>query len=137
MQYSWGVERKITASLVLESSYVGSRGVKLLAQRPMNVANRVTGIKPNPLLSVTYYVDNSQQSVYNSWQTTLTKRYSKNLSGGFHYTLSRSLAPQGAHNDTYYQGDAATVNQNFFNYHADRGPGAGDVTHAVASQWFY
>ena len=137
MQYSLGFQRQITGSLVLESSYVGSRGVKLLAQRPMNVANRVTGIKPNPLLSVTYYVDNSQQSVYNSWQTTLTKRYSKNFSGGFHYTWSRSLAPQGADNGTYYQGDAATVNQNFFNYQADRGPGAGDVTHAVASQWFY
>ncbi|MEO8051575.1 MAG: TonB-dependent receptor [Acidobacteriota bacterium] len=137
MQYSLGFQREITSSLVLESSYVGSRGVKFLAQRPMNVANRVTGIKPNPLLSVTYYVDNSQQSVYNSWQTTLSKRYSRNFSGGFSYTWSRSLAPQGGDNGTYYQGDAATVNQDFFNYRADRGPGAGDVTHAVAGQWLY
>jgi hypothetical protein len=47
------------------------------------------------------------------------------------------LAPQGGDNGTYYQGDAATVNQNFFNYNADRGPGAGDVTHVVASNWLY
>ena len=137
MQYSLGIQREITPTLVLESSYVGLRGVKFLAQRPMNLADRVTGIKPNPLLSVTYYVDNSQQSVFNSWQTSLSKRYSKNFSGGFHYTWSKTLAPQGGDNGTYYQGDAATVNQNFFNYNADRGPGAGDVTHAVASNWLY
>jgi len=137
MQYSLGFQREITPTLVLESGFVGSRGVKFLAQRPMNLPNRVTGIKPNPLLSVTYYVDNSQQSVFNSWQTSVNKRYSKNFSGGFHYTWSKSLAPQGGDNGSYYQGDAATVNQNFFDYRADRGPGAGDVTHAVASNWLY
>ena len=137
MQYSLGVQREITPTLVLESSYVGLRGVKFLAQRPMNLPDRVTGVKPNPLLSVTYYVDNSQQSQFNSWQTSLNKRYSKNFSGAFHYTWSRLLAPQGGDNGTYYQGDAATVNQNFFNYNADRGPGAGDVTHVVASNWLY
>jgi hypothetical protein len=137
MQYSLGIQREITPTLVLESSYVGLRGVKFLAQRPMNLPDRTTGVKPNPLLSVTYYVDNSQQSEYNSWQTSLNKRYSKNFSGAFHYTWSRLLAPQGGDNGTYYQGDAATVNQNFFNYNADRGPGAGDVTHVVASNWLY
>ena len=137
MQYSLGFQREITPTLVLESSFVGTRGVKFLAQRPMNLPDRVTGIKPNPLLSVTYYVDNSQQSIYSSWQTTLTKRYSKNFSGGFNYTWSKSLAPQGGDNGSYYQGDGSTVNQNFFKYRADRGPGAGDVTHAVASNWLY
>jgi hypothetical protein len=137
MQYSLGIQREITPTLVLESSFVGSRGVKFLAQRPMNLPDRVTGIKPNPLLSVTYYVDNSQQSVYTSWQTTLSKRYSRNFSGSFHYTWGKSLAPQGGDNGSYYQGDAATVNQNFFDYNADRGPGAGDVTHVVAGQALY
>jgi hypothetical protein len=103
----------------------------------MDLPDRTTGLKPNPLLSATYYVDNSQQSVYNSWQTTLTKRYSHNLSGGVSYTWGKSLAPQGGDNGAYYQGDAATANQNFFNYRADRGPSAGDVTHYIASQWRY
>jgi hypothetical protein len=137
MQYSLGFQREITPTLVLESGVVGTRGVKFLAQRPMDLPDRVTGLKPNPLLSTTYYVDNSQQSVYTSWQTTLTKRYSRNVSGGVHYTWGKSLAPQGGDNGAYYQGDAATSNQDFFNYRADRGPSAGDVTHYVATQWRY
>ncbi len=137
MQYSLGFQREITSTLVLESGFVGTRGVKFLAQRPMDLPDRVTGLKPNPLLSTTYYVDNSQQSVYSSWQTTLTKRYSRHFSGGAHYTWGKSLAPQGGDNGAYYQGDAATANQNFFNFRADRGPSAGDVTHYVASQWRY
>ncbi|HKE21055.1 MAG TPA: TonB-dependent receptor [Bryobacteraceae bacterium] len=137
MQYSLGFQREITPNIVLESGFIGTRGVKFLAQRPMDLPDRATGLKPNPLLSATYYVDNSQQSVYSSWQTTLTKRYSRNLSGGVSYTWGKSLAPQGGDNGAYYQGDAATANQNFFNYRADRGPSAGDVTHYVASQWRY
>ena len=137
MQFSLGFQREISPNLVLESGYVGTRGVKFLAQRPMDLPDRITGLKPNPLLSATYYVDNSQQSDYNSWQTTLTKRYSRNLSGAVHYTWGKSLAPQGGDNGAYYQGDAATSNQNFFNYRADRGPAAGDVTHYVSTQWRY
>jgi hypothetical protein len=137
MQYSLGFQREITPNIVLESGFVGTRGVKFLAQRPMDLPDRVTGLKPHPLLSATYYVDNSQQSVYTSWQSTLTKRYSRNLSGAVNYTWGKSLAPQGGDNGAYYQGDAATANQNFFNFRADRGPSAGDVTHYVASHWRY
>ncbi|HVW86347.1 MAG TPA: carboxypeptidase regulatory-like domain-containing protein [Bryobacteraceae bacterium] len=137
MQYSLGFQREITPTLVLESGFVGTRGVKFLAQRPMDLPDRLTGLRPNPLLSVTYYIDNSQQMVFSSWQTTLTKRYSHKLSGSVHYTWGKSLSPQGGDNGAYYQGDAATKTQDFFNYRADRGPSAGDVTHYFASQWLY
>ncbi len=137
MQYSLGLQRELTSTLVIESSFVGTRGVKFLAQRPMDLPNRTTGLKPNPLLSVTYYVDNSQQMTYSSWQTSVTKRYSRHLSASGHYTWSKSLAAQGGDNGAYYQGDAATKNQDFFNFAADRGPSAGDVTHYFSSQWRY
>ncbi|MDQ1469703.1 MAG: hypothetical protein QOJ99_1183, partial [Bryobacterales bacterium] len=137
MQYSLGIQRELTSTLVLETGFVGTRGVKFLAQRPLNLPDRNTGIRPNPLLSATYYIDNSQQMVYSSWQTSLNKRYSHRVSGSVHYTWSKSLSPQGGDNGAYYQGDAATKNQDFFNFRADRGPSAGDVTHYIAGQGRY
>ncbi|HXJ38691.1 MAG TPA: carboxypeptidase regulatory-like domain-containing protein [Bryobacteraceae bacterium] len=137
MQYSLGIQRELSPNIVLESGFVGTRGVKFLAQRYMDLPDRTTGIRPNPLLSATYYVDNSQQMVYNSWQTSLNKRFANHVSGSAHYTWSKSLSPQGGDNGAYYQGDAGSKMQDFFNFNADRGPSAGDVTHYLASQWRY
>jgi hypothetical protein len=137
MQFSLGIQRELTSTLVLETGFVGTRGVKFLAQRPMDLPDRVTGLRPNPLLATTYYVDNSQQMDFNSWQTTLTKRYSHKLTGSVHYTWGKSLATQGGDSGAYYQGDATSKNQDFFNMRADRGPSAGDVTQAFSSQWVY
>ena len=76
MQYSLGVQRALSSTMMLETAYVGVRGVKLITHRMIDVPDRLTGLRPNPLLSATYYVDASQQSDYNSWQTSLRKRYS-------------------------------------------------------------
>ena len=57
-----------------------TRGVKFLMQRWFNEPDRLTGLRPNPRLNVNYYVDESQQTSYVSWQTSLRKRFSHGLS---------------------------------------------------------
>jgi outer membrane receptor protein involved in Fe transport len=137
MQYSLGFQREITGTLVLESAFVGVRGVKLITHRMIDQPDRITGLRPNPLLSATYYVDASQQSDYNSWQTSLRKRFSHNLSGSAHYTWGKGLSTQGGDSGAYYGSDGGGHIQDFYNIRAERGPSAGDVTHYFVTEWVY
>jgi len=137
MQFTLGVQREITSNLALETAVVGNRGVKFLMQRWMNEPNRLTGLRPNPRLNVNYYVDESQQSSYLSWQTSLRKRFSHGLSASMHYTWGKGLSTAGGDIGAYYQGDADARTQDFFNPRADRGPNTGDITHYFISEWTY
>jgi hypothetical protein len=137
MQYTFGVQREISSTVALETALVGTRGVKFLMQRWMNEPDRLTGLRPNPRLNVNYYVDESQQTSYVSWQTSLRKRFSHGLSGSIHYTWGKSLSTAGGDIGAYYQGDADARTQSFFNPRADRGPSTGDITHYFIGEWTY
>lgn len=137
MQFTFGLQREITSNLSLETAFVGTRGVKFLMQRWMNEPDRRTGLRPNPRLNVNYYVDESQQTFYSSWQTSLRKRFSHGLSGSIHYTWGKGLSTAGGDIGAYYQGDADARTQDFFNPRADRGPSTGDITHYFISEWVY
>jgi len=135
----FNIEHSITANLMIETGYVGTRGVKFILQRRFNEADRITGLRPNPALGAPggYYVDNSQNSAYNGWQTSLRRRFSHNLMFETHYTFAKGLAVNGGDIGAYYQGDAPTANQEFSNPRADRGPSIGDVRHNLAANWVY
>ncbi len=137
MHFTFGLQREITSNLALETAFVGTRGVKFLMQRWMNEPDRRTGLRPNPRLNVNYYVDESQQTFYSSWQTSLRKRFSHGLSGSIHYTWGKSLSTAGGDIGAYYQGDADARTQDFFNPRADRGPSTGDIAHYFISEWVY
>lgn len=137
MQFTFGFQHEIVPGLAIESAFVGNRGVKFLMQRWMNEPDRTTGLRPNPLLNVNYYVDESQQTFYASWQTSVRKRFSRGLSSSVHYTWSRSLSTAGGDIGAYYQGDADARTQDFFNPRADRGPSTGDITHYLTAEWTY
>ncbi len=137
MHYTLGIERELTPTMMLETAFVGLRGVKFLMHRWANQPDRVTGLRPNPLLLVDYYVDESQVTDYASWQTSLRKRFSRGLSGSVHYTWGKSLSTAGGDIGAYYQGDADARTQDFFNPKADRGPSTGDITHYFVSEWVY
>ncbi len=133
----FGVQRALTNTLMLETAFVGNRGIKFAMHRTFNQVGRETGERPNPLLSQGYYVDNTQNTVYTSWQTSLRKRYARHLSGAFHYTWGKALSTAGGDIGAYYQGDQGVRNQDFFNARADRGPSSGDITHLVAADYVY
>ncbi len=137
MHFTFGFQHELTSNLALESAFVGTRGVKFLMHRWMNEPDRRTGLRPNPRLNVNYYVDETQQLVYTSWQTSLRKRFSRGLSGSVHYTWGKSLSTAGGDIGAYYQGDGDARTQEFFNPRADRGPSTGDITHYFISEWVY
>ena len=137
MHFNLGFQRAITSTLALESAFVGTRGVKFLMHRWANEPNRVTGLRPNPLLNVNYYVDNTQQSVYTSWQTSLRKRFSHGLTGSLNYTWGRGLSTAGGDIGAYYQGDGDARSQEFLYPKADRGPNTGDIKSYFNAEWVY
>ena len=138
MHFHLGIQRELTSNLMLETGFVGTRGVKFIMHRWANEPDRVTGLSPNPRLNPRlYYVDSSQQSVYTSWQTSLRKRLSHNLTGSLHYTWGKSLATNGGDIGAYFQGDGDARTQNFFDIRADRGPSTGDLTHYLAAEYVY
>jgi len=135
--YSLGFQRELTQTLGLESSFVGVRGTHFPMFRPMNEPNRVTGVRPNPKLRATFYLDATATSSYVSWQTSLRKKYSQHVSSSAHYTWGKSLAYNGGDIGTWYQGDNAARVQDFFNVRAERAPATGDIQHYFASEWSY
>lgn len=137
MQFHFGVQRLLTPTLALESGFAGTRGVKFLMHRWANEPDRVTGIRPNPLLNVNYYVDNTQQSIFTSWQTSLRKRFSHGLSGSVNYTWGKGLSTAGGDIGAYYQGDGDARTQQFLYPRADRGPNTGDIKHNLNAEWVY
>ena len=137
MNFYLGIQRELAKSLVLETAVVSNRGVKYPLHRQFNQANRVTGARPNPTLGEGFYVDNSQQTFYASWQTSLRKRYSRNLLGSVHYTWGKALATESGDIGGYYQGNADVRVQEFFDLTNERGPADGDIVHYFAADWVY
>ena len=137
MHFTLGVQRQILPSVILETNFVGSRGNKFPMFRWGNEPDRVTGIRPNPNLTMQYYIDQSGTSSYYSWQTSIKKRYSKRLSGSLHYTWGKGLSTMGGDPGAYYGADNTSFNQEFFDLTKDRALSPGDVKHNVSSEWLY
>jgi hypothetical protein len=118
---------------------VGVRGVKFLLHRRVNLPDRLTGERPNPsvIFGGPYYVDQSQNTTYNAWQSSLRKRFSQKLSFDAHYTWGKGLGVTGGDIGAYYGSDPAINIQEFNNPRADRGPNSGDATHRFLADWIY
>jgi len=101
-------------------------------RRMYNKPDRVTGLRPNPKISTSQYFDNSGSSHYFSWQSSLRKRFSRNLTGNVNYTWGKSIS-----NGTgdILSNDSDT--QEFFDLRSNRGPSTGDLTHVFNSDFVY
>jgi hypothetical protein len=137
MAHYIGLQHALTSSLVLETAYVGNRGVKFPVNRTYNQPNRVTGVRPNPALLQGYYLDNSQVSDYHSWQSSLSMRFSHNLTFAVRYTWSKQLANDSGDIGAYYQNDGNVRAQDFFDLRREWGPADGDTRHNFSTDWVY
>lgn len=132
-----GLQRELTRSLMVETAFVGNRGVSFMLYRTFNPVDRVTGQRPNPNLGEGNYLDNSQNTIYYSWQTSVRRRHSGGLSLGAHYTWGKALSYAGGDTGATFTGDASNSVQDFFNIKANRGPSTGDVTHYFTADWLW
>ena len=132
LQFQLGIQRQLTSTIALETGYVGTRGLKLNMVRDLNQVNRVTGIRPNPALGTFRSYDGSDRSHYESWQTSIRKRLSKNFLFNVHHTWAKQL--------TFSDGDLLLNSQrpqDNNNLLAEWGPGPTDVRHRFNSDFLY
>jgi hypothetical protein len=134
MNYTLGIQRALSSSLMLETAYVGTRGVKLRLARTYNQADRLTGIRPNPTDVSANYNDDSQQTVYHSWQTSLKKRFTRGLLFNVHHTWGKGLSYTGGN---VGWGDTIGNIEDFQNVKIEHGPSTGDTTHNVTADLVY
>jgi hypothetical protein len=137
MNYSLEIQKALSPSVVFVTGYVGSRGVKFNLGRTFNPVDRVTGLRPNPNDIQGSYLDNSQQTNYNSWQTSLKQRFTRGLALNVHHTWGKALAYAGGDVGAIYLGDSRTLSEDFNNVRIERSLASGDVTHNVSIDWFY
>jgi carboxypeptidase family protein/TonB-dependent receptor-like protein len=134
-----GMQRAITGSMMLETAFVGNRGVKFPLLRWYNQIDRVTGLRPNPDLPFEdQFYNDAQQTFYASWQTSLRKRFSRNVAFNLHHTWGKGLAYVGGNAAGWFSGDISrTAIQDFNNVKINRSPVAGDINQTLSGDWVY
>ena len=139
INYQFNIQRQLTSALMWEIGYVGTRGVKFPMHRRFNLPDRQTGLRPNPKLipGGPYFVDMGESVMNHSLQTSLRKRFSRNLSFDFHYTWGKTMAYTGGDVGVYYGTDADTTIQDFFNLAIERGIPDFDTTHRAVGDLIY
>jgi len=137
MNYTLGFQKALTSTLMLDTAYVGTRGVKFPMGRTYNQVDRITGIRPNPAMGEGAYTDNSQETVFHSWQTSLRQRFSHGLLFGANYTWGKALSYTGGGTALVAGGDTAGGIEDFFNVKIERSLSVGDVAHDFSMDVLY
>jgi hypothetical protein len=131
IQWNLSVERQLPGGIVLETAYTGNRALHLNMVRMENLADRVTGISPNPAFGQFRYYDTSDASWYDALQVSLHKRFSSGLTFGVYYTYASNLS----YGDADLQLNNAPQDNN--NIRADKGPTPYDIRHNFSSNLVY
>lgn len=115
--WSFGVQQDIGFGTVLDVAYVGNVGRHLLQRRSLNALNYGTRfqpsaidsttnsplpdnfLRPNPGYADILYAEFASTSNYHSLQTSVNKRFSRNLTFGVAWTWSKSMGLVNANND--------------------------------------
>jgi hypothetical protein len=131
IQWYAGVQRQLPFGLVLDTAYVGNRGLHINMTRTINLPDRLTGVVPDPAFGSFRYYDTSDSSWYDSWQTSLLKTFSHGLNFGLNYNW--------AHNIAYGDADLQieTVPQDNNNIRAERGPTPFDIRQSFRANFLY
>jgi hypothetical protein len=103
MQWSAGIEREITSSLLLDVAYVGTRTAGLVSNYNYNQSFPGPGAQAtrrplypiNPNVTDVTYRSNYAAAKYHALQLKVEKRYSAGLTGTVAYTYSKYMSDGG------------------------------------------
>jgi hypothetical protein len=131
IQRYFGIQRQLPFGMVLDTAYVGNRGVHISMTRTTNLPNRLTGAVLDPQFGSFLYYDDSDASWYDSWQTSLSKPFSNGLNMGVSFTWG--------HNLSYGADDLQldTVPQDFNNVRADKASTPFDIQQSFRLNFLY
>jgi hypothetical protein len=137
-EWSLGVERSLTKTIVLETTYFGSKGSKLPLSVPVNVVNPLTyastthaptqADRPFPNYATISSQGTISNSEFHSWQNSLKQSYNNGVSFLLAYTWAKSIDGGGGIGSG--SNSSGTV-QNVYNRRADRGLSDFNVAHRL------
>src|SRR5262245_9815536 len=133
IQWTLDIQHQFSSNLVLQTGYVGTRGLKITMNHRSNQPDRITGIRPFPDVLESLARDASDNSKYHAWQTSLRKRFSDDFAFNVNYTWSKTLALGQA---DYWGGNDVTA-QDETNRRANYGPINEDRTHRLTLDFIY
>jgi outer membrane receptor protein involved in Fe transport len=141
--FNFSIQHQLTPTLMIEAAYAGKIGIKIEALRTYNPArfinSPITGAppslqnvndrviwEPGILGPASYLLGNDFRSWYHSFQTQVTKRFSRGFSILGSYTLAKSIDSSSTDNL------GATVSDPF-NLRSERGRSDWDRRHAFVA----
>lgn len=137
LQYNLNLEREIAPDTILTAGYFGARANHLPRETEQNpfepgLGHRYNPNLPSPLLEVL----TDSQSFYNSFQLSVSKHNSHNLSWQASYTFSHSVDDASSNVSIEAVNEPATT-QDPFNRKGDRGRSGFDIRHNFVANVVY
>jgi hypothetical protein len=134
-QWSAGIEHQVSHDLVIEATYLGSKGTHLLLSRNLNQPvpgpGAIQARRPYPQWGSISWVDAIGTSTYHSLALRVERRYSNGLSLLAAYTYSHSLDQGGG------SGDGEAAIQDPLNIAANKGSSDFDIRHRLVTSVVY
>jgi hypothetical protein len=136
LQYNLNLEREIKRGTILSAGYFGARGNHLTRAGEQNPFELTSGHRFNPNLpSPLQMVLTDAQSFYNSFQLSLSRQHTDNLSWQVFYTLSHSI--DDASNTFLIDAVNEPESQDIFNRKGSRGRSGFDIRHNFVGNVVY
>ena len=137
LQYNLNLEREIAPGTILSAGYFGARGNHLPREVEANPFEAALGHRYNPNLPSPLLQDlTDAQSFYNSFQASVSKHNSHDLSWQVSYTFSHSI-DDASSNVSIESVNEPPTTQEPFNRKGDRGRSGFDIRHSFAANVVY
>jgi hypothetical protein len=134
-QWSFGIQRPLGNNMMLDISYGGSKGTKLLASRNINQAilgpGSINSRRPFQGWAAITKTERSQSSTFHSLQAKFERRFSAGMTFISSYTWSHSLDDGGP------VGNGGGNIQDNYNMFAEKGNSPYDVRHRLVNSYSY
>src|SRR5206468_1884295 len=118
-QWSGGIQRELTSTLVVSADYVGTKGANIWTLRNLNQRNPATGLFPYPTFGTIEYADQDGSSLYHGLELTLERRFGRGVGFRAAYTLSKATDNSGEH---LFSGGSPSFLQDATNRNSWQGP---------------
>src|SRR6266446_4556396 len=145
-QWNFSVQRELTQNLLVEVSYSGLKGTKLISRRNLNqiplavalAGGNLQANRPFPIINGSVGLDAGiANSIYNALNVRLEKRYSMGLNFLMNYTWAKNLESNGNGDSSFDQNGGTTLPLDSYNLHKERSYAPLDVPRVFIVSYGY
>ncbi|HYP06570.1 MAG TPA: TonB-dependent receptor [Bryobacteraceae bacterium] len=136
-QWNFNIQRELGSGRVVELTYAGTKGTKLIAARDMNQPQPTPApgfMRPNPRFDDIAVLESRASSIYHSMQARFQQRLAHGLTALASYTLGKSIDDASG-----FFSSATDPNfpQDSYNLRAERGRSNFDIRHRLSLSYTY